>query len=347
MCLENNLTPKFVNFKLYRKDIRHSKQSTKFQTSLLNNEIYLKRKENWKTSNLHSFCFNQLKNLVSIFDFNHLFNFVSRVNEKKIKQIKHSQNKKLFNLGLQHEVTRLNPQNLISNYSDKKLTDEEIDALSHGLKFGLPPKKINYSRWFLVFEKLFLKFKDCDILTSANDDSAFFTSSLKTLAYKTYYSFRPRNNFLYNSVCRTLTTLKNDPNIVILKADKGNSIVILNKSDYTSKMNNILDDSSKFKLLSGNIFNALIFKDKINRLLTKIKEKFQKTNITSCVLLELNLESSMACQKFTKSAHLFDLSFLPSEMPVITLQNSLCQFLFPLPPTNILLRIPFHLWKKF
>ena len=29
VCLENNLTPKFVNFKLYRKDIRHSKQSTK------------------------------------------------------------------------------------------------------------------------------------------------------------------------------------------------------------------------------------------------------------------------------------------------------------------------------
>ena len=37
--LENNLTPKFVNFKLYRKDIRHSKESTKFQTSLMNNEL--------------------------------------------------------------------------------------------------------------------------------------------------------------------------------------------------------------------------------------------------------------------------------------------------------------------
>ena len=44
-------------------------------------------------------------------------------------------------------------------------------------------------------------------------------------------------------MCKTLNTLKNDPNIIILKADKGNSIVIPNKSDYTSKMNNILDDS--------------------------------------------------------------------------------------------------------
>ena len=39
-------------------------------------------------------------------------------------------------------------------------------------------------------------------------------------------------------------------------------------------MNNILDDSSKFKLLSGNIFNALISKeDKINRLLNKMKNQ--------------------------------------------------------------------------
>ena len=75
-------------------------------------------------------------------------------------------------------------------------------------------------------------------------------------------------------MCKTLKTLKNDPNVVILKADKGNSIVILNKSDYTSKKNSILDDSSKFKQLSGNIFNALIPKeDKINRLLTKMKNQ--------------------------------------------------------------------------
>ena len=41
------------------------------------------------------------------------------------------------------------------DYSDQKLTEDEIDVLSHGLKFGLPPKKINYSHWFLAFEKTF------------------------------------------------------------------------------------------------------------------------------------------------------------------------------------------------
>ena len=74
VCLENNLTPKFVNFKLYRKDIRHSKQSTKFQTSLMNNELSEKKRKLKSLQNFHSSCFNQLKTLVSVFDFNHLFN---------------------------------------------------------------------------------------------------------------------------------------------------------------------------------------------------------------------------------------------------------------------------------
>ena len=35
--------------------------------------------------------------------------------------------------------------------------------------------------------------------------------------------------------------------IVIQKVDKGNNVVILNRSDYISKLSKILDDTSKFK----------------------------------------------------------------------------------------------------
>ena len=93
------------------------------------------------------------------------------------------------NYSTQHEVTRLNPKDLILHYSKKILSEEEIEALSHGLKFGLPPKSINYSRWFLAFKKLFLKLKHCNFLAESNDDFNYFKTSLKTIAYKTYYSF--------------------------------------------------------------------------------------------------------------------------------------------------------------
>ena len=49
--------------------------------------------------------------------------------------------------------------------------------------------------------------------------------------------------------------------MVIQKADKGNTIVILNKSDFISRLNQILDDTSKFKrfyLEEGKLLNHII-----------------------------------------------------------------------------------------
>ena len=167
----------------------------------------------------------------------------------------------------------MNPQKLIFNYSDKILTPDEIETLSHGLKFALSPSKINYSRWFLAFEKQFLKLKDCKIFDTSNDGLNYIKSSLKSIAFKNYYSFRPHVNSLQKKFLATLKKLKSDPNIVVLKSDKGNAIVILNKQDYHSKMNNILSDTSKFKLITDDLFNVLITKeDKINRLLSKLKK---------------------------------------------------------------------------
>ena len=109
---------------------------------------------------------------------------------KKLKKIKSTQNKKLFNLGLQHEVTRLNPEQLIFNYSNRKLSDDEIELLRHGLRYALPPKKIEYSRWFLPFEKLLFKLKNIPIYDSTQDGFNFVRSSLKNTAFKYFCSFK-------------------------------------------------------------------------------------------------------------------------------------------------------------
>ena len=49
--------------------------------------------------------------------------------------------------------------------------------------------------------------------------------------------------------------------LVIQKADKGNTIVVLNKSDIISRFNRILDDTSKLKRLhleEGKVLNHII-----------------------------------------------------------------------------------------
>ena len=49
VCLENELTPKFLNFKSYRKDLRNTSQFQKFQQKLLNNELFDKNKKAQET----------------------------------------------------------------------------------------------------------------------------------------------------------------------------------------------------------------------------------------------------------------------------------------------------------
>ena len=47
-----------------------------------------------------------------------------------------------------------------------------------------------------------------------------------------------------------LKGLKDDHNIVIVKPDKGNGVLILNRDGYNKKIEDILADSSKFKCIA-------------------------------------------------------------------------------------------------
>ena len=47
-----------------------------------------------------------------------------------------------------------------------------------------------------------------------------------------------------------LKTLAQRKDVIVLKPDKGNGVVLLNKSDYVKKMNIILSDGAKFETVN-------------------------------------------------------------------------------------------------
>ena len=51
---------------------------------------------------------------------------------------------------------------------------------------------------------------------------------------------------------QVLRDLSSHEDVIIQEADKGNSVVILNKSDYLKRMKEILSDIDKFKILNVN-----------------------------------------------------------------------------------------------
>ena len=56
-----------------------------------------------------------------------------------------------------------------------------------------------------------------------------------------YFSSRPRDN-LRTTERAALKTLKDNVNLTILPADKGNTTVVLNTSDYKQKISSLLED---------------------------------------------------------------------------------------------------------
>ena len=58
-----------------------------------------------------------------------------------------------------------------------------------------------------------------------------------------------------------LKSLSSNKDIILQKADKGNSVVLVNKADYTKRMKELLSDVSKFKEITvepGKEINLLL-----------------------------------------------------------------------------------------
>ena len=100
----------------------------------------------------------------------------------------------------------------------------------------------------LPVELLFSDIKTNDLTTS---QSSSIKSKLLDTAFTSYNFFkrkRPVSNFS-EAELNALENLAKNKNLVIQKADKGNTVVIINKNDYKTKIKDILSDSTKFKKL--------------------------------------------------------------------------------------------------
>ena len=76
-----------------------------------------------------------------------------------------------------------------------------------------------------------------------------------------------------------LKNLVKNKDLIIHEADKGNTVVVLNKNDYNLKMKKILRDASKFQTLTidkNKVLNHIVnMENRITEVLKKLKEKQQ------------------------------------------------------------------------
>lgn len=196
------------------------------------------------TNNLHEVK-SELGNILSCIDFLFITSLFLEKNVKVLEEVELAQNIKLSKLI--EENPKHTAGDLIYNYSSRILTSSQESILMKGLNFALPPKNLVYEDYLLNFELLFRSInmgKNCK-----EDELSNFKSELRNLSHSSLKFYNRKKKKLENITQEeheALIELSSYHDIIIQKADKGNVVVIVDKSSYIGKMENILSDDSKF-----------------------------------------------------------------------------------------------------
>ena len=163
----------------------------------------------------------------------HLKSVSDQENYRHLQRHKLIQNKKLFHLSQEsHQASTIKRDDVIFNHSRRALTEQEKNLLVKGLNFFISPKKLNYCDVLIPFELLYRKIFHDPIYSTSGVNADFLKTRTKDIALSGFRIYRCPNSVFSEDDLRILKIFKDNPNIVIIKPDKGNGLVILDKSDY-------------------------------------------------------------------------------------------------------------------
>ena len=122
-------------------------------------------------------------------------------------------------------------------------------------------------------------------------------NSLRTEVTKVLKNAKPPKSNISQEERKALKELSKDNDIVIVPADKGRSTVVMNRKDYNSKMNKLLEDRTTYLPLKKDPTKSV--KNQLVDLLKKWKQQHMNlTNyITNCIPLQRSPKNYMGYRK--------------------------------------------------
>jgi hypothetical protein len=295
-CRSKDIIPGFLQFKTANRNLASSPEYKESQRRLLNAEINYKHQHLRNCKRSYEASYNTLQESCPEPICQRLQEIIITVCKPILNNKKTTIEKKLHKLGFYNEPKSMVDRKVVKNLSTKTLSEDKIDCLAHGLDYGLLPKRFdnmnaigNIERFFHRVTDVFQKqkkfraeMKDKDQVVQ--NDIRFMDTKQLTLACNLRSltdSFRSQANQYQKQQLKfhskqiqyheLLKELKEDKSIVITRPDKGKGVVILDKDDYISKMNTILNDTTKFECLSED--PTISRETSLTNLLRRLKNK--------------------------------------------------------------------------
>ena len=132
-CIDHDLVPKFVQFKVANRGLRSSKAYKRCQQELLREELNSKKRSLRILGSKKKTLIHEIQNTVRNIDFIHITSKFLVLNDKKIRRAQLVQEHKLVNLGLKTAAETNDPEKVIFNFSSRILTNNEKQLLVRGL----------------------------------------------------------------------------------------------------------------------------------------------------------------------------------------------------------------------
>ena len=142
-------------------------------------------------------------------------------------------NRKLVKLCNDSKWAEAGRREIITNLSSRVLSDNEVQALSLGLKFDTGKDRCTLA------EHVMRNYKYHD----SEAQKGFVQGIL--MGYKAMANNEP--NALPRRFIRAIENLSKDKSIIVLSADKGGGVIVMDQKDYDEKMQNLLDDSETYR----------------------------------------------------------------------------------------------------
>ena len=195
------------------------------------------------------FCLSKLKELIPTSLLDTLTTIADKRANKTTEQHHAIVQSKLTRLQhAAHKKCHKTDKNWVRNISSCPLDENETQVLSYGLKHSVTPKWIPTDDIVSSVESVLARQRELPESTK-DDIRSRIASTLQSASLTDCNSTKDE--------LHALRRLRNDKDIVILPADKGRVTVVMDKKDYTDKMDSLVNDKQTYEPLKRDPTPAL------------------------------------------------------------------------------------------
>ena len=240
-CKSMDVYPKFARWKNVKNKVK-KKRSIFYKTNL--NDVIRARHNDFRKLQQHVDLQNQLRQSTTWLKYHSTLFSINRLQSKKTHSTELRHQKKHDNLIIEKRLCdyiQRNPNKIITNLTNITLTQGEISVLELGLKHGIL-LRTKEPEMIAIVENVWEQIQKHNILKDDHISKVRAETALRLFTCN-YLDLDIKQHFLDNKMIKVLQNIKQK--CLILKHDKGQGIVLTDKTDYYNSMEHLFNDTSK------------------------------------------------------------------------------------------------------